>query len=271
MGEVVIDGKAIERFVEIAHEPSGENHRQLLGLRLVKTLADLGVLVVRDLQLLNGIASLDEDPTNDPRFGWPSSRTPDSVELTWPAPKLPREPLEERHLRLSPWAFHSLMLGDWNSPIPGTVVRLPECVSLLFCDGLTENPMGRDLLRVTGRLEVLSLPTQLHSQILVCGLADGLGGIEVELQVVGPNNTETGFAIKPVLCPARDVATFYIASLDKLEIQAPGRYWFALRVLGEEISRLPIEVSDREGFISGGWEFGQSWIWEGEVFFGERE
>jgi len=168
--------------------------------------------------------------------------------------------------------LHSRLLGDWGTATSGPALRLPECIAFLLCDGLVENPAGRDLLRVTGQLEVLSLPSQLHSQILVCGLADGVGQLELEIQIISPDEAEAGFAIKPVLCPAKDVATFYVAGLDELEVREAGLYWFVLRLLGEEVSRLPIDVGNRGqlGHL-GGWAFGQAWTWENDVFFGERE
>ena len=271
MTEVRVDVNSIERLVAVGQESSGEGHRQLLGLRLARTLADLGELVVQGQDLLASFEPLADDPTTDPRFGWPSSRPPDFVELTWPAPKLSREPLQDPELHLTPWALHSLLLGEWGTLAVDAPFRLPECVALLLCDGLTENPAGHDLFRVTGRLEVLTLPAQLHSQILVCGLADGVGQLELEIQIIGPGDIEIGFAIKPVFCPAKDVATFYVANLDQLEVRRAGRYWFVLRFLGEEISRLPIEISDQgERDDHGGWEFGQLWAWESDVFFGER-
>lgn len=273
MAEVVIDLDTVERLVSATSDEGGgsERHRQLLGLQLARTLSDQGDIAVRDPARLSPVLPMADDPTSDPRFGWPHQRPPDLVELVWPAPKLPREPLEESQLRISPWALHSLLLGDWGAPVPGTVLRLPECVALLLCDGLTENPAGRDLLRVTGQLEVLSFPTHLHSQMLVCGLADGVGQLEVEIQVLAPDESEVGFAIKQVFCPAREVATFYVANLDDLEVPHAGRYWFVLRLLGQEISRLPLEVGVPGDFEGGGWVFGQAWTWEGDVFFGERD
>jgi hypothetical protein len=272
MAEVSIDRQTVERVLALSGDQSGEGHRQMLGLRLIRTLADLDKLVVRNRSLLRSIEPFTDDPTSDPRYGWPSSRAPDLVEIVWPAPRLSREPIEDRNLRLSPWAVHSLLLGDWSAPLPGSVLRLPKCISLLLCDGLSENPAGHDLLRLTGQLEVLELPTRLHSQILVCGLADGSGQIEIEIQVMGAKDSEVGFAIKSVFCVGKELASFYVANLDGLEVSEEGQYWFVLRLLGEEISRLPIEVGRRGRFDGrGGWQFGQSWTWESDVFFGERQ
>jgi hypothetical protein len=270
MPELLIDPETVGRLLAVA-QPHGEIHRQLLGMRLVRRLFEDSEMAVRNPETLEQFDRLDNDPVHDPRYGWPTPLAPDLVELVWPAPPLAREPLEERKLRISPWALHSLLLGDWSTPVPNTVLRLPECVALLMCDGLSENPSGRDLLRVTGRLEVLAVPTRLHSQVLDCGLADGVGQIEMEIQVLGPEALEAAFAIKPVFCLARDVPSFYVANLDELQVYTEGIYWFVLRVLGEELSRLPIEVGRSRRFESrGGWQFGQAWTWEGDVFFGER-
>lgn len=107
---------------------------------------------------------------------------------------------------------------------------------------------------------------------LVCGVADGVGLMEVEIQVIGPDESEVGFAVKRLSCPSRDITTFYVANLDDLKVHEAGQYWFVLRMLGQEVSRLPIEVATSGTFErQGGWEFGQAWTWEGEVFFGERD
>jgi hypothetical protein len=270
MTEIEVDSETVERVLSLRDDPSGESQRQTLGLRLLRTLADLGHLTLRDVAILRSVQPLEGDPTSDPRFGWPSPRVPDLVQVVWPAPKLSLEPLEHGYLQLTPWAVHSLFLGAWGSPVPGTALRLPRCIALLVCDGLTENAAGRDLLRVSSQMEVLSFPTKLHSQLLVCGLADGVGQQEVELQVLSSQGAEIAFAIKSVLFGERTVPCFYVTSLDHFELPGPDQYWLILRLLGEEISRYPIDV--RAGpFDPAGWDFGQSWTWESDVFFGERQ
>jgi hypothetical protein len=271
MPELAIDPATAARLLLVVDEGYGENYRQVLGMRLARTLLDQGEMAVRNPEALQQFPPLESGSLADRDYGWPSATRPDVVELSWPSPSLSREPLVGPIVRLSPWALRSLVVGDWATLEPATTIRLPRCVTLLMCDGLAEGPAGRDLLRVSGQVEVLSLPARLHSQILVCGLTDGVGQIEIELQMSGPDGSEVGFAVKSVSCYSTVVPSFYVANLNELEVLTEGQYWIALRVLGEELSRLPIEVGTQEGFENGGWTFGQSWAWDGAIYFGERD
>lgn len=267
MVEVTVASNTIDRVLDLADGPSPEGKRQLLGLRLLRTLADLDELVVHHPMSFGSLEPLEDDPRADPRYGWPLSGLPELVEIVWPGPSLSERVLESQNPHLTPWALHSLLIGEWGAPIPGTVLRLPKCVALQLCGGLTESPAGHDLLRLTSQVEVTSFPTSLHSHFLVCAFADGVGQIEFEIQVIGPDDSEVSFAIKSVFCDFRDVPSFYVATLDGLEVGIEGRYWFILRLLGEELSRLPIEIGQGHYFEKGGPEFGQSWTWEGDAFF----
>jgi hypothetical protein len=270
MAEIVIDPATSERLLAEVDGAEGDVHRQILGLRLLRRLWDDRLADVRNPETLGGFEPAEDDPRIDARFGWPSPQQPERIEIVWPAPSPPLEPLTEHDLRISPWAYHSLLLGEWASLDTNEALRLPRCVALLMCDGIAENPAGRDLLRVTSRLQILALPTSFHSQILVCGLTEGAGMVEIEMQVLAPDGSEAGFAIKSVDCQP-ETPSIYLTSLDSLDVQAEGRYWFSLRVLDGELARLPVEVGTAAWFEDrGGRAYGQSWTWDSDVYFGEH-
>jgi hypothetical protein len=255
--------------IDLANLPPGpERDRQLLGLRMAKTLSDLGIVDGDDEALLDPFEPI-LDAVTDPRFGWPFETTPESLTLAWPAAPPPRRLGEARHVELTPWALHSLVLGEWHENPPATF-QLPVATCLMVCDGVDEGPAGRDLLRITSRIEVLALPMELHSFLLVAGVADGAGHQEFEFVLEDANRREVGFAIKDALLMEPSVPSFVVHSLDNLEIPRAGVYWFRLRVLGDERAAFPIEVhlanEPNPPLLDGR----QHWTWDAQAFFGEH-
>lgn len=251
-------------------DPAGEVRRQLLGLRLARTLLDLGLLEPGGGEL-EWLAPVD-DPRGAQRFGWPFTSRPDEIYLKWPNPGPSRTPSNETRLVLSPWALHSLMLGDWaEAAFDRQAFRIPTACALLICDGVTEEPVGHDLLRVTSRLEVLELPSQLYSHALVCGLTDGCGSQEAELQITDSAEAEIGFSIRPTTLMERTIPTFVVVSLDNFAIPKPDVYTFRLRVLDHTLAEVPLEVHGPDAPLPPeGIDGRQLWTWDAEVYFGER-
>ena len=148
---------------------------------------------------------------------------------------------------------------------------VPNGVAALVCDGIQESEVGKDLLRVTGRLEVLDFPTKLHSQLLVCGVADGVGSVKLEIAVSSSEGEEIAFRMHDAHLFEPLVPSFYVVSLDDLAVPKADIYRFTVRVLDDKLAMLPFEVHGPEGPLPPrGLDQRQVWTWESGAFFGER-